>query len=174
MVIIMKVIHAYLSKEHECDALLVYIGAETKCPPFPDDIFKCMFLNENALSSIKISLKFISKGPINNIQALVQVMSWHRPGDKALSEQMMVRLPTRICVVRPQLVLNTIQLMNLCHKPYTINFMTFGVLQAARRIHQGFKDSKIFIWQRKCMLLDTPSIFHFYETKTNFIQHTLR
>ena len=35
---------------------------------FADDLFKCIFLNENARISIKISLKFIPKGPINNIQ----------------------------------------------------------------------------------------------------------
>ena len=38
---------------------------------FPDDIFKCIFLNENVLISIKISLKFVPKGQINNIRALV-------------------------------------------------------------------------------------------------------
>ena len=32
---------------------------------FPDDIFKWIFLNENVLISIKISLKFVPKGPIN-------------------------------------------------------------------------------------------------------------
>ena len=37
---------------------------------FPDDIFKCIFLNKNVLISIKISLKFILKGQINNIAAL--------------------------------------------------------------------------------------------------------
>ena len=37
---------------------------------FPDDIFKCIFLNENIQISIKISLKFVSKGPVNNIVAL--------------------------------------------------------------------------------------------------------
>ena len=38
---------------------------------FADDIFKCILLNENVWSSIKISLKFVRKGPINNIPALV-------------------------------------------------------------------------------------------------------
>ena len=33
---------------------------------FADDIFKCIFLNENIWIPIKISLKFIPKGPINN------------------------------------------------------------------------------------------------------------
>ena len=35
---------------------------------FADDTFKHVFLNENARISIKISLKFVPKGLINNIQ----------------------------------------------------------------------------------------------------------
>ena len=54
--------------------------------------------------SIKISLKFVSKGPINNNPALVQMMAWRRQGDKPLSDPMMGRLPTHICVTRPQCV----------------------------------------------------------------------
>ena len=53
---------------------------------------------------IKISLKFVPEGPINNIPALVQIMAWRLPGDKPLSGAMMVRLPTHICVTRPQWV----------------------------------------------------------------------
>ena len=71
---------------------------------FADDIFKCIFLNENVWISIKISLKFVPKGPINNIPALVQIMAWRRPGDKPLSQPMLVSLPTHICVTRPQWV----------------------------------------------------------------------
>ena len=73
-------------------------------PHFIDDIFKCIFLYENVWITIWISLKFVPKGPINNIPALVQIMAWRRPGDKPLSEPMMVRLPTHICVTRPQWV----------------------------------------------------------------------
>ena len=51
------------------------------------------FLNENVWILIKISVKFIPKGPINNMPALVQIMAWCQPGDKPLSEPMMVRLP---------------------------------------------------------------------------------
>ena len=69
---------------------------------FPDNIFKCIFLNENVWISIKISLNFVPKGPINNISALVQIMAWRQPGDKPLSEPMMVSLLTHICVTRPQ------------------------------------------------------------------------
>ena len=71
---------------------------------FPNDIFKSIFLNENVWISIEISLEFVPKGPINNISALVQIMAWHCPGDKPLSEPMMVSLLTHICVTRPQWV----------------------------------------------------------------------
>ena len=57
---------------------------------FPDDIFKCIFFNENLWISLKISLKFVPKVWMDNIPALVQIMAWHRPGDKPLSEPMMV------------------------------------------------------------------------------------
>ena len=71
---------------------------------FPHDIFKRTFLNENIRIPIKVSLKFVPKGPINNISALVQIMAWRRPGDKPLSEPMIVKLPTHVCVTRPQWV----------------------------------------------------------------------
>ena len=69
---------------------------------FTDGILNFIFLNENIKILIKIWLKFIPKGPINNIPVLVQIMAWRRPGDKPLSETMMVIFPTHICVVRPQ------------------------------------------------------------------------
>ena len=65
---------------------------------------KFIFLKENVSIAIKISLKFVPKGPINNIPSLVQIMAWRHPRDKPLSETMMVRLPTHICVTRPQWV----------------------------------------------------------------------
>ena len=71
---------------------------------FPDDICKWIFLNENVGISIKISLKFVPKGPINKIPALFQIMAWRRPGDKPLSLAMLVSLLTHKCVTRPQWV----------------------------------------------------------------------
>ena len=71
---------------------------------FADDIFKWIFLNENVWVPTEISLKFVPHGPINNIAALVQIMAWRQPGDKPLSGPMIVRLPTHICVTRPQWV----------------------------------------------------------------------
>ena len=71
---------------------------------FPDDIFKCIFLNENAWILIKISLKFVPNDPISNVPAFVQIMAWCRLGDKPSSEQMLACSPTHICVSRPQWV----------------------------------------------------------------------
>ena len=71
---------------------------------FADDIFKRIFFNENIWIPIKISLNFVPKGSITNIPALVQIMAWRGPGDKPLSESMMVNLPTHIYVTRPQWV----------------------------------------------------------------------
>ena len=55
------------------------------------DSFKYIFLNENELMSIQISLKFVPIVPIDNKSALVQVMAWRRTGDKPLSEAMMTQ-----------------------------------------------------------------------------------
>ena len=71
---------------------------------FADDIFKRIFFNENVWISIQISLKFVPKGPINKIPALLQIMAWRHPGDKPLSEAMLVNLLTQKCVTRPQWV----------------------------------------------------------------------
>ena len=64
------------------------------------------FLKENVWIPEKISMKFVPKGPINNIPALVQIMTWRRPGNKPLSEPMMVCLLMHICVIQPQWVNN--------------------------------------------------------------------
>ena len=86
-------------------------GQNGRC--FTDDTFKRIFLNETFRISIKISLKFVPKGPINNNPALVQIMAWRRSGDKPLSEPMMVSLLTHICVTRPQWVNLLVQVMDI-------------------------------------------------------------
>ena len=64
---------------------------------FPDDTLERIFLKENVIILIKNSLKFVPKGPINDIPTLVQIMAGRRPGDKPW-------LPTHMCVTRPQRV----------------------------------------------------------------------
>ena len=56
-----------------------------------DDILKRIFMNEKFCISIRISLKFIPKGPIYNHPALVKIMAWRPIGDKPLSEPMLTR-----------------------------------------------------------------------------------
>ena len=80
---------------------------------FADVIFKCIFEIENEWISPRISLKFVPKVRINNIPTFVHIMAWRRPGDKPLSEPMMVSLLTHICVTRPQWVNQNIQRLRL-------------------------------------------------------------
>ena len=80
------------------------LGSRQNGRHFADDVFKCIFLNENVWISLRISLNFVRKVPINNIPTLVQIMAWRRSGAKPLSEPMMVRLLTQMCVTRPQWV----------------------------------------------------------------------
>ena len=58
---------------------------------FEDDGFKCIFMNGNIWISIKISLKFVPKGSVNNIPVLFQIMVWCRVGDNPPSEPMLTR-----------------------------------------------------------------------------------
>ena len=48
-------------------------------------------MNEKFRILIKISLKFVPNGPINNNPALVKIMAWHQIGDKPLSESMLTQ-----------------------------------------------------------------------------------
>ena len=91
---------------------------------FADDIFKSILLNENIWMSINISLKYVPKGPINYIPALVQIMAWRRPGDKPLSEPMMVSLLTHICITRPR----RINHWGCTSSFYIVNWDTYHIL----------------------------------------------
>ena len=62
---------------------------------FVDDIFRSIFMNEQFYISIRIALKFVHKGPIDNTPALAQLMAWRRIGDKALSEPLLSFMLTR-------------------------------------------------------------------------------
>ena len=97
---------------------------------FADNIFKCIFLDENVWIAIHISLRIVPKGSINNILALVQIMAWRRSGDKPLSEPMMVRLPTHICVTRPRWVNKSItkhdNVIHICCTTYGLKHCGIG------------------------------------------------
>ena len=50
------------------------------------------FAYENVIISLKVSLKFVPKLPMNTFPKLVKIRARRRPGDKPLSEAMMVSL----------------------------------------------------------------------------------
>ena len=57
---------------------------------FADDIFRCILVNEKGFFIlVKISMKFLPEGPINNNTALVQIMAWCWIGNKPLYEPML-------------------------------------------------------------------------------------
>ena len=59
---------------------------------FADDIFRCIFLNENIRMSIQFSLKYLLNGTIDSKSVFVQVMARRPTGDKPLPEPMLARL----------------------------------------------------------------------------------
>ena len=64
-----------------------------KMAAFLQKIFAdAFFMNEKFCVLIKISLKIVPNGPIDNNPALVQIMAWRRAGDKPLSEPMPTQL----------------------------------------------------------------------------------
>ena len=69
---------------------------------FSDDIFKCIFFNEEFEFRLKCHWNLFIRS--SNIPALIQTMGRRRPGDKPLSEQIIVSLVTHKCVTRPQWV----------------------------------------------------------------------
>ena len=71
------------------------------------DIFKFHYLQENASILLKISNKFVPKVRISNFPVLVQIMARRRPGNKPLSESIMVSLLMHICVIQPEWVNNS-------------------------------------------------------------------
>ena len=81
---------------------------------FADNNFKCIFLNENICVLINVSLQFVPKGPINNIPALIQTKACRWPGDKPLSEPMMVSLLTHIWITQPEWVIPVLLVPGRC------------------------------------------------------------
>ena len=138
-----------------CDLNTLRLGQNGR--HFPDDIFKCIFLNENQWISIKMPLKFVPNVWISNIPALIQIMAWCRPGDKPLSGPMMVSLLTHVCVTRPQWVQTGLTSSHFCltkiahSKVHVANMGPTWVLLAPGGPHVG--PMNLAIWE--CSLART-------------------
>ena len=102
--ILWELFHFYLNFAHCSQVFNYHIWAKKKWLPFSRQHFHIHFWKENVWISIKISLKFVPKGLIKNIAALVQIMARRLPGDKLLSEPMMLNLPMHTCVTWLQCV----------------------------------------------------------------------
>ena len=126
---------------------------------FVDETFKPIFLNENIRISIKILLKFVRKVPINNIPSLIQIMAWRRPGDKPLSEAMMVSLLTHICVTRPQCVkavgirsAYTVGSLHSTVSHFIIHSRQLQILNLGKT--GGLLETQRNVWAKGCLLLE--------------------
>ena len=110
--------------------LWVLIEAETIWMIFSRRHFQMFlgFFYGNVWILIKISLKFVPKGEINNIPVLVQIMSWRRPGDSHNVNQWWSSLLTHICVLslNELMIERKIGLINphiLCDRSYCSDHM---------------------------------------------------
>ena len=73
-----------------------------KLPPFGRRHFQMLFLEYKYLHLYKnLTEVFFPKGPFNTNPSLGQIMAWRRPGDRPLSELMMINLLALICVALP-------------------------------------------------------------------------
>ena len=93
-------------------AIVTYGGTDKMAAIFHTAILNAFY---------RMKMVFVPKGPINNIIALIQIMDWRRPGDKPLSETMVLSLLTHICVTRPQWV-KTCSVCGYCFMGFLVNW----------------------------------------------------
>ena len=77
-----------------CDSThlkLTHLPLDKTTAILADDIFNCIFVNENDRIPMEISLKPFRRSPIYNKPTLIQVMAWRRIGDKPWTEPMMTQ-----------------------------------------------------------------------------------
>ena len=99
-----------------CLLYLIHLGQDKIATI--SSIVTCIFFNENVWISLKI--KFVPMVQINNVPALFQIMAWCQPGDKPLSEPVMISLLTHICITWPRWFLQKLSFVCLydyclCH-----------------------------------------------------------
>ena len=72
---------------------------------FIDDIFKFSFLHENVTVWFKFCRNLFPNGPIDNEQALAQIMGWYQTDNKPLSEPM-IAYSNDVCILWPWWVIS--------------------------------------------------------------------
>ena len=119
-------------------------------------MFSNVFLDESVWISIKITLKFVPKDPINNTPTLFLIMAWHRPGYKLLSDTTLVSLLTHICVTRLQWVKIQNMIIYKIHEKYEIKS---GFLYFKLMWHWHVVNSSVWLPKRYVLyfIIFTPS-----------------
>ena len=101
-----------------------------------DPILQTIFSNAFSVgkcANFALTLNFVPEIWPNNIPAFFfQIMAWRQPGDKPLSEPMMVSLLIHICVNRPQWVKAVLPRSEL--HPYFLNRVS--VTKGVKSIHR--------------------------------------
>ena len=120
---------------------------------FPDDIFRCIFVNDKFYILIKMSLKFVSTGPNNNIPSLFQIMAWRRSGDKPSSETVVISWLTHICVTRPHWV-KTIPSITNGFLSFIIHILQhhstdIAVIACQWSNNDGYREKSVATWLEK-------------------------
>ena len=70
---------------------LTHLPLDKMAAILADDIFKCIFLNENDKIPTPVSLNFVPDETYDNNPTLVQVMAWRRAGDKPSPDPMFIQ-----------------------------------------------------------------------------------
>ena len=138
-------------------------------PHFADDVSKCIFLNENVWISLKISLKIVPEIPINNISPLGQIMAWHWPGNKPISEPMMVSLLTHICVTQPQWVIG----IDTNIEVIVVSLTTWEAHHSPRAKPEGCGELPRSLMRQQWPKLRYQFLFYHDETKLMINKQTL-
>ena len=143
----------------------------TKWSQFCKQRFHFIFLYENVWILIKNSLKFVPKGPINNIRGLVQVMTWLRSGDKPVSEAMVVgyrRIYASLGLIEFRVLINCIQVL-------TVESACCWNILNIRSIYTGtVTDTYLLCWgQVNPVKSDIKSFDHNYLKLVDIISHIM-
>ena len=121
---------------------------------FPDNIFKCIFMNENIQTTIKISLKFVPRSPIDNNPALVVSSNefiWQRlicifsvflSGSSTRAPHLSVRFPWVLCS-------SAVSCGQPCCRGYQPNWLLPARLRFWMK-RRGRKNSVVPRWLQVC------------------------
>ena len=107
------------------------------------DVFKCIFFIENVWISLMITQTFVPKVWINNIPALVEIMAWCQPGDKPVSQPIVVSLLMHICVTHLNELVSCTQTVGVKWTTFRTTFQQQAIYHLAPlKCFFFFKDSK--------------------------------